>query len=125
MKLRRIKEFVFLQFRIIMGHRFGFVGAVIIIFFCLVALLATYLAPHQPWDTLRDATGNWWGTPNPRTIGERIYDFNDNNTQGPVVDYLDFLDGGGGSPVRLREHLHDLLQEAPLELLLQPRQQLS
>ena len=57
MKLRRIKEFLFLQFRIIMGHRFGVVGAIIIIFFCLVALLATYVAPHQPWDTLRDANG--------------------------------------------------------------------
>jgi peptide/nickel transport system permease protein len=55
MKLRRIKEFLAAQFRIIMGNRFGIVGAVIIVFFCLVGLLAPVLAPHQPWDTLRDA----------------------------------------------------------------------
>ena len=57
MKLRRIKEFLAAQFRIIMGNRFGIFGAMIIVFFCLVGLLAPVLAPHQPWDTLRDANG--------------------------------------------------------------------
>ena len=57
MKLRRLKEFLVLQFRIIMGHRFGAFGAVIIAFFCLVALLAPLIAPHDPWETLRDAAG--------------------------------------------------------------------
>ena len=57
MKLRRIKEFLFTQIKIIMGHRFGVVGAVIILFFCAVALLAPLLAPHQPWDTIRDSNG--------------------------------------------------------------------
>ena len=33
MKLRRIKEFLAAQFRIIMGNRFGIVGAGIIVFF--------------------------------------------------------------------------------------------
>jgi peptide/nickel transport system permease protein len=57
MKLRRIKEFIFTQLKIVLGHRFGIVGAVIIAFFCVVALLAPMIAPHQPWDTLRDANG--------------------------------------------------------------------
>ena len=57
MKLRRFKEFMMTQFRIIMGPRFGAVGAIIIVFFCLVGLLAPVVAPHQPWDTLRDANG--------------------------------------------------------------------
>jgi peptide/nickel transport system permease protein len=57
MKLRRIKEFIVTQLKIVLGHRFGIVGAVIIVFFCIVALLAPLIAPHQPWDTLRDANG--------------------------------------------------------------------
>jgi len=57
MKLRRLKEFLVQQFRVIMGHRFGAFGAVIIAFFCLVALLAPLIAPHDPWETLRDAAG--------------------------------------------------------------------
>ena len=48
---------------------------------------------------LVDATGNWWGTTDHRTIGTRIYDYNDNSNEGPVVDFRDFLDGEGGSPV--------------------------
>jgi peptide/nickel transport system permease protein len=54
-KLRRIKEFGITQARIILGNRFGIVGAAIIVFFCLVALLTPVIAPHQPWETLRDA----------------------------------------------------------------------
>jgi parallel beta-helix repeat protein len=50
-------------------------------------------------DTRLDASGNWWGTNNPRAIGGRIYDYNDNTAEGPVVNYLGFLDGEGGSPV--------------------------
>jgi parallel beta-helix repeat protein len=50
-------------------------------------------------DTQVDATGNWWGTDNPRTIGQRIHDYNDNVNEGPVVNFLDFLDDAGGSPV--------------------------
>ena len=57
MKARRIKEFLVAQFKIIMGHRFGVIGAVIILFFCAVALLAPLMAPHQPWDIIRDANG--------------------------------------------------------------------
>ena len=57
MKLRRIKEFIVTQFKIIVGNPFGIAGAVIIAFFFIVALLAPVIAPHQPWDILRDANG--------------------------------------------------------------------
>ena len=57
MKLARIKEFFITQIRIVMGNRFGIFGALIILFFCLVGLLAPLIAPHQPWDTTRDANG--------------------------------------------------------------------
>ncbi len=57
MKLIRIKEFFITQYRIIMGHRFGVVGAAIIVFFCVFGLLAPLIAPHQPWDTLRTEAG--------------------------------------------------------------------
>jgi len=57
MKLDRAKEFLVSQYRIIVSHRFGIIGAVIILFFCLVGLLAPILAPHQPWDSLRDVSG--------------------------------------------------------------------
>ena len=54
MSLNNIKEFLVTQYRIIIGNRFGIFGAIIILFFCLVGLLAPVLAPHQPWDILRD-----------------------------------------------------------------------
>jgi peptide/nickel transport system permease protein len=57
MKLVRIKEFFGIQIRIIMSNKFGIFGATIILFFCLVGLLAPLIAPHQPWDTIRDANG--------------------------------------------------------------------
>jgi peptide/nickel transport system permease protein len=57
MKLVRFKEFFVGQIRIIMSHKFGIFGAMIILFFCLVGLLAPVIAPHQPWDTIRDANG--------------------------------------------------------------------
>jgi hypothetical protein len=37
-----------------MGNKFGIFGAVIILFFCLVGLLAPLIAPHQPMRTV-----NW------------------------------------------------------------------
>ncbi len=57
MKLVRFKEFFGSQIRIIMGNKFGIFGAMIILFFCLVGLLAPLIAPHQAWDTIRDANG--------------------------------------------------------------------
>jgi peptide/nickel transport system permease protein len=57
MKLDRAREFLVSQYRIIVSHRFGIFGAVIILFFALVGLLAPIIAPHQPWDTLRDVSG--------------------------------------------------------------------
>ena len=57
MKLVRFKEFFGSQIRIIMSNKFGIFGAMIILFFCLVGLLAPLIAPHQVWDTIRDANG--------------------------------------------------------------------
>ena len=57
MKMIRIKEFFMTQIQIIMSHKFGIFGATIIVFFCLVGLLAPLIAPHQPWDTIRDTNG--------------------------------------------------------------------
>lgn len=57
MNAKRIQEFLVTQVRIILGNRFGLVGATIIVFFCVIGLLAPLLAPHQPWDTIRDVNG--------------------------------------------------------------------
>ena len=57
MKLVRVKEFFVTQIRIVMSNKFGIFGAMIIVFFCVVGLLAPLLAPHQPWDTIRDSNG--------------------------------------------------------------------
>jgi len=57
MRLYRIKEAFVTQIKIITRHRFGTFGAVVLLFFALVGLLAPYIAPHDPWDTLRGADG--------------------------------------------------------------------
>jgi peptide/nickel transport system permease protein len=57
MRLYRIKEIFVTQIKIITRHRFGTFGAVVLLFFALVGLLAPYLAPHDPWDSLRGADG--------------------------------------------------------------------
>lgn len=57
MKLETVKKFLLTQYRIIISSRFGIFGAVVILFFCLVGLLAPLIAPNQTWDTLRDASG--------------------------------------------------------------------
>jgi peptide/nickel transport system permease protein len=57
MKFSNIIDFLVAQYRIIRGNRFGMFGAVILIFFGLVALLAPYIAPHDLWESLRDSNG--------------------------------------------------------------------
>jgi len=57
MKLEIIREYLLTNYRIITSNRFGIFGAIIILFFCLVGLLAPILAPHGAWDTLRDING--------------------------------------------------------------------
>jgi len=57
MRLERAKEFLTNQIRIIGKHKFGIFGAVTILFFALVAVLVPVLAPHGPWETIRDANG--------------------------------------------------------------------
>ena len=57
MKLETVKDFAFSQYRIVTSHYFGIVGGVLIVLFCLVAVLGPWLAPHTPWETLRDSSG--------------------------------------------------------------------
>jgi peptide/nickel transport system permease protein len=45
------------QIAIIKSNGLGRIGAVIILFFAIVAIFAPWLAPHDPWETLRDAGG--------------------------------------------------------------------
>ncbi|MCO6411406.1 MAG: right-handed parallel beta-helix repeat-containing protein [Thiogranum sp.] len=46
-----------------------------------------------------DATGNWWGSTDPAVIEPKIYDYSDNPSAAPVVDYSGFLEDSGGAPV--------------------------
>ena len=46
-----------------------------------------------------DATGNWWGTTSVAEIAANIYDYTDNTTYSPVVDFGGYLDGFQGNPV--------------------------
>jgi peptide/nickel transport system permease protein len=57
MKLDRTKEFLETQVRVIMSHKFGTFGAVIILFFGVIALFAPLIAPHGPWESLRTESG--------------------------------------------------------------------
>ncbi len=57
MKLSIIIDFLLAQYHIIKGNRFGLFGAVILLFFGIVALLAPYIAPHDLWESLRDSSG--------------------------------------------------------------------
>ncbi len=52
-----VKTFTVSQYRIIAKHKFGMFGAGIIIFFCVIGLLAPVIAPHGPWESLRDVNG--------------------------------------------------------------------
>lgn len=46
-----------------------------------------------------NATGNWWGTTDPIAIAAKIYDYHDNPSVAPTVDFSDYLDGPDGNPV--------------------------
>ena len=45
------------QWRIIRESRMGTFGLMVILFFSVVAILAPWIAPHDPWVTLRDSAG--------------------------------------------------------------------
>lgn len=47
------------QWRIITSNGLGRFGATIILFFGVVAILAPLIAPHDPWETLRDANNKF------------------------------------------------------------------
>ncbi|MDA3790908.1 MAG: ABC transporter permease [Desulfobacula sp.] len=57
MKFSIVKDFLAGQYKIIRGNRFGMFGAVILLFFGIIALLAPYIAPHELWESLRDSGG--------------------------------------------------------------------
>ncbi|WP_444930343.1 right-handed parallel beta-helix repeat-containing protein [Microbulbifer sp. SSSA002] len=44
-----------------------------------------------------NATGNWWNTTNAGEIGAEVYDYSDNTSYRPLVDYSGYLDTEGGS----------------------------
>ncbi|MCP5367159.1 MAG: ABC transporter permease [Hyphomicrobiales bacterium] len=45
------------QYRIINSNGLGRIGAVIVLFFAVIAILAPLIAPHDPWESLRDSAG--------------------------------------------------------------------
>jgi len=55
--LRSIGAVIAAQSRIIGSSKMGRFGAFVVIFFTIVAVLAPFLAPHDPWETLRDSSG--------------------------------------------------------------------
>ncbi|MCP4128450.1 MAG: hypothetical protein GY753_15520, partial [Gammaproteobacteria bacterium] len=55
-------------------------------------------------DTVLDATGNWWGSTDPKVIAAKIYDYSDRGSS-PVVDFGGYLDGDDGNPASTRTHL--------------------
>ena len=57
MKFSIVKDFLVAQYKIIRGNRFGMFGAVILLFFGVIALLAPYIAPYELWESLRDSSG--------------------------------------------------------------------
>ena len=62
-----------------------------------------------------DLRNNWWGTTSVSAINSKIYDAH-NSGVSPYVDYGQFLDGVGGSPVYASESLMGLVSDtlAPL-----------
>ncbi|MBT7889321.1 MAG: ABC transporter permease, partial [Deltaproteobacteria bacterium] len=57
MALESIKEGLTTHFRIITKHKFGTFGALVLLFFSIIAIFAPYIAPHTPWETLRTSAG--------------------------------------------------------------------
>jgi len=55
--VERLKELVLTQYQIITRHRFGTFGALILVVFAGVGLLAPLIAPHDPWESLRGTSG--------------------------------------------------------------------
>ncbi|WP_444944680.1 right-handed parallel beta-helix repeat-containing protein [Microbulbifer sp. ZKSA006] len=44
-----------------------------------------------------NATGNWWNTIDAKLIAEEVYDYGDDGSYRPLVDYSDYLDAEDGS----------------------------
>ena len=54
---------------------------------------------YQPGQTVIDARSNWWGTADPTQITVRVYDYTDNPTYSPVVNFGNWLGSPGGAAV--------------------------
>jgi len=61
--------------------------------------------------TVLDATGNWWGSTEPITITNGIYDLTENADGSPAVNFNNYLDGPNGAPVAGVSELYGLLSE--------------
>jgi peptide/nickel transport system permease protein len=57
MRRENVKLFLVSQYKIITSSRFGTFGALVILFFGVVALLAPWIAPHDIWASLKDSSG--------------------------------------------------------------------
>jgi parallel beta-helix repeat protein len=54
---------------------------------------------YQPGQTVIDARSNWWGTADPAVIAARVYDYTDNSTYSPVVNFGNWLGLQNGTAV--------------------------
>jgi parallel beta-helix repeat protein len=52
---------------------------------------------YQPGQTVIDCRSNWWGTADASVIAGLVYDYNDNSSYSPVVNYGNWLESQGGS----------------------------
>lgn len=74
------------------------------------ALAAYYY--YQPNQVSIDSRSNWWGTADPGVIAGLIYDYSDNNTYSPVVDFGNWLGSAGGIPTAGRVASGQILSNA-------------
>ena len=54
---RRIWESIKGQFALVRQDKLGMIGIVILVLFCLIAIMAPYIAPHDPMETLTKPDG--------------------------------------------------------------------
>ena len=57
--LGALREGVAAQIAIINSNALGRAGAIIVLFFAAIAILAPFIAPHDPWESLKDVNGKF------------------------------------------------------------------
>lgn len=57
--LGALREGVAAQIGIINSNGLGRAGAIIVLFFAAIAILAPFIAPHDPWESLKDVNGKF------------------------------------------------------------------